>query len=172
MKIRSRKLFAAAVMLMMLLTACGEDKPDYESIKTDIIGVWCDVDGPEYEVDADGGHYRLYEFTPDGRIIYHMPDEIYGSVYYEDTYTINNDLLSVSGSMCRLSIENDILTMTFDSGHSDYRRMDIPEICEYGVICIDDELFRRQDYYLKTGEVVAYEDLATATLKAETETEE
>lgn len=152
MKIRLRKLFAAAMaftaaVTLMLLTACGEDKPDYEALKTDIIGVWCDIDGPEFIEDGEKSHYRMYEFTDDGRIIYHMPDINKVSIFYEEPYEIRDDLFDSNGAMCRISIENDILTMSFDGGSSQYRRMDIPEMYEYGLICMNNDLFAQLQEY-------------------------
>lgn len=148
--IKIRKLFAAAAVLLMLtvLAACSSDRPDYEALKTDIIGVWCDPDGPEYEEINGVGFFRLYEFTPDGQLIYHMPSAAMPTYFQDAKYEIRDDILDVDGQMCRIKIENDILTMTFDGGHSDYRRMDIPEICEYSIICANNDLFAQQQEYL------------------------
>lgn len=154
MKIKLRKLFAvtAAALCLMLLAACDKkEKVDYEALKTDLIGVWCDVNGPQYVEEAGKSYYRLYEFTPDGSVIYHMPQDGI-PIFYEQTYMLIDDLLDVEGSKCRISIENDTLTMSYDAGSSTYRRMDIPEICDYGVWCINNELYDEQVAYLKSPE--------------------
>lgn len=145
MKTKIRKIFAAAMasVMMIVFAGCGNDKNGYESLKTDIIGVWCDTDGPEYVENNGSPYYRLYEFTSDGRIIYHMPQDL-GSVYSESNYEIRDDFLDVDGSLCKISIENDILTMTNNAGSSQYRRMSLEEVCDYGVVCIDNELYQQQ----------------------------
>ena len=51
MNFKVRNLLAAAMTFVMMisLTACSSDKQKkYEQLKTDIVGVWCDIDGPEY----------------------------------------------------------------------------------------------------------------------------
>ena len=48
-KIRNLLAAAMAFVMMISLTACSSDKQKkYEQLKTDIVGVWCDIDGPEY----------------------------------------------------------------------------------------------------------------------------
>ncbi len=152
-----RKLFAAAMAaaIMLVLTACNEDKPDYEKLKTDIIGVWCDIDGPEYVEDGEDSYYRLYEFTSDGQLIYHMPRNMM-SYYNDASYEITDDIMTVSGGgRCRISIENDILTMIQDNGSSDYRRMTLDEVTSYGAVCRDDGLYKQQESL-----IVAYQSEA------------
>ena len=140
--IKLRKLLAAvmAFTIILVCAACGENKVDHEHLKTDIIGIWCDINGPEYNEESDC--YYIYEFT-DTNIIYHTPQQGI-SIYNEQGYEIRENILDVEGAMCRISIENDVLTMSFNDGASQYRRMTVEEVTKYGVICIGDELYEKQ----------------------------
>jgi len=151
MNFKSRKLLAAAMALFMMigLTACSSDKQKkYEQLKTDIVGVWCDIDGPEY-VENDGNpYYKLYEFTSAGQVVYHTPMEM-GSVYTQDTYEINDDFLTTAqGGTYRIEIENDVLTMIYNGGQSQYRRMSMEEVCNFGVYYIDEDNYQKQLDYM------------------------
>ena len=110
-KIRNLLAAAMAFVMMISLTACSSDKQKkYEQLKTDIVGVWCDIDGPEYFENEGNPYYKLYEFTSEGGLIYHTPMAM-GSVYTEDTYEISDDFLTVgNGAKCRIEIDNDVLT--------------------------------------------------------------
>ncbi len=144
-----------AMAMTLVLAACGNDK-DYEHLKTDIVGFWCDVDGPEYVQTESGGYYRLYEFTKTGGLYYHEPNGSL-SVWYPASYEITDDILNVDGARCRITIENDILTMAYDSGESKYRRMTVEEVCSYGVYAQDADFFSQQEPYLEsmTGDTAA-----------------
>ncbi len=165
--LKLRKIFAAvtATAMLLVLTACGSDKPDYEQLKTDIIGVWCDVDGPEYVPmeDESLSYYRMYEFTENDRLIYHMPDSFYGSYYTESAYSITDDIMTVDEkSRCKISIENDILTMTYNDGYSQYRRMTPVEAYEYGAICIGEAAYAELDEYLTPDDNEAVSETSAA----------
>lgn len=133
----------SALVCMVIFSSCTKEKPDYEALANDLIGVWCDVDGPEYVNDGTSDPYhRFYEFY-DGTIYYYMPTETL-PMSYTQSYTLRDDLLDVEGSKCRITIENDILTMITADGESKYRRMDAAEICDYGVIAANDEIYVEQ----------------------------
>lgn len=135
-------IFAAALTLS--LTGCmGGKQKEYEQLKKDIVGVWCDIEGPEYVQNGDDPYYKLYEFTSDGKIIYHTPMER-GSVYTESTYELRDNYLDVEGAMCIVGVENDVLTMTYDSGKSQYRRMSMQEVCNFGVYYIEESSYQEQ----------------------------
>lgn len=123
-------VFASAVMLM--LTACV-DFSSYEHLKTDIVGMWCDPDGPEYVEHEKGNFYIMYEFTDDGKLYHHRSFDGY-TMFTEANYSISDNLLDVDGQKCRIKIENDVLTMIYDGGSSDYRRMTADEATYYGVL--------------------------------------
>ena len=127
-KIRNLLAAAMAFVMMISLTACSSDKQKkYEQLKTDIVGVWCDIDGPEYFENEGNPYYKLYEFTSEGGLIYHTPMAM-GSVYTEDTYEISDDFLTVgNGAKCRIEIDNDVLTMIYNGGSSQYRKMSMEE---------------------------------------------
>lgn len=150
-RINSLKRISAALfaqlLIILCLTGCGSDKAEdtarYEQLKTDIVGMWCDEAGPEYVQNGDSPYYKMYEFDEEGMLFYHTPSQ-YGSVYYESSYTLEKDFLTVyelhddgttgSGSSCKVSVENGILTMTTNGGDSRYRRMTMEEICNFAVV--------------------------------------
>ena len=148
-KIRNLLAAAMAFVMMISLTACSSDKQKkYEQLKTDIVGVWCDIDGPEYFENEGNPYYKLYEFTSEGGLIYHTPMAM-GSVYTEDTYEISDDFLTVgNGGKCRIEIDNDVLTMIYNGGSSQYRKMSMEEVCNFGVYYIDADNYQKQLDYL------------------------
>ncbi|MCI7767010.1 MAG: hypothetical protein MSJ26_03385 [Oscillospiraceae bacterium] len=136
----------AAVMLMLTLTACGKDKPDYEKLKTDIVGIWCDINGPEYFENDGNPYYQLYEFTSGGVLAYHtITPEI--AQYVDVNYTLRDDFLDVDGAMCKVSVENDVLSMKNDSGTTQLRRMSMEEVCNFGVVYLDSDNYQKQLEY-------------------------
>ena len=137
----------AALAVMALFTACGEDtKVDYEKLKTDIVGIWCDINGPEYFENEGNPYYQLYEFTGDGRLAYHTITQ-YIAQYVDVNYTLRDDFLDVDGAMCKVTVENDILTMKNDSGTTQYRRMTMEEVCNFGVVYLDSDNYMAQIDY-------------------------
>ena len=133
-------------MLMLTLAACGKDKPDYEKLKTDIVGIWCDINGPEYFENDGNPYYQIYEFTSDGTLAYHTITQ-YLAQYVDIKYTLRDDFLDVDGSMCKVSVEDDILTMKNDSGDTRFRRMSMEEVCNFGVVYLDPDNYQKQlDY--------------------------
>ncbi len=147
---KMRKLFAVitAAAIMLVLTGCNSNTKKYEQLKKDIVGMWCDINGPEYFENEGNPYYKLYEFTSAGEIIYHTPMAS-GSFYTEDTYELRDAILVVGeGGMCRVNIENDVLTMTYNEGASQYRRMSIEEVSNFGCYYIDDALYEQQLDYL------------------------
>lgn len=146
-----RKFLAAAAIFVIIITlpACSSNKQkEYEQLKADIVGMWCDINGPEYFENEGNPYYKLYEFTSNGGIIYHTPMAA-GSFYTEDTYELRDNFLTVGqGGMCRVSVENDILTMTYNDGESKYRRMSIEEVSNFGAYYIDNDNYQKQLDYL------------------------
>lgn len=151
MKIKTRKFLAAALAFAMIivLSACNSDKQKkYEQLRADIVGMWCDINGPEYFENEGNPYYRLYEFTSEGELIYHTP-MAGGSFYTEDTYELKDNFLTVGQSgMCKVTVENDVLTMTYNEGSSQYRRMSMEEVCNFGAYYIDDDNYQKQLDYL------------------------
>lgn len=137
----------APLMIILCFSGCGkgngEDTAQYDQLRTDIVGMWCDEAGPEYVQNGDSPYYKMYEFDENGMLYYHNPSR-YGSVYYESTYTLDKDLLTVyelhddgtsgQGSSCKVSVRDDILTMSTNGGDSRYRRMTMEEICNFAVV--------------------------------------
>lgn len=132
--------------LMLTLAACGQDKPDYEKLKTDIVGIWCDINGPEYFENEGSPYYQLYEFTGSGKLAYHIITPDIAS-YYDCTYELRDNFLDIGGQMCKVNVENDVLTMTNDSGNTQFRRMSMEEVCNFGVVYIDDDNYMAQVEY-------------------------
>lgn len=159
--------------LMLTFAACGQDKVDYEKLKTDIVGIWCDINGPEYLEDDNGEpYYQVYEFTAGGKLAYHIVTP-YVASYYDYEYTLRDNFLDIDGSMCKVSVdENDILTMTNDNGDTKYRRMTMEEVCNFGIVYIDDDNYMAQidytDAFTKNWPGAAASD----DTEAETETTE
>ncbi|MDE7293494.1 MAG: hypothetical protein K2N72_03620 [Oscillospiraceae bacterium] len=147
--LRTKKIILAAIVMMISLaifTGCvgGEDKTKYLHLKTDIVGAWCDEAGPE-EVETDRGTaHRFYEFTEDGQVIYYTAYD-FGAIYTEGTYTIDGNVFDSEGSKCRINVENDILTMTYDAGSSRYRRVGAAELLEYSVYAHGTALYTEQE---------------------------
>lgn len=149
--IRTRKLLPGAIMtllmLLTLLTGCGreEDKSKYEHLKTDIVGAWCDETGPEVVETQGGTATRFYEFTETGSVIYYFAYDGMGAVYTEGEYSIDGNLFSSDGAMCRINVEDNILTMTTDTGTSRYRRVGAAELLEYDVYAHGEALYAEQE---------------------------
>ena len=135
-----------ALMLALTFTACGKDKPDYEKLKTDIVGMWCDINGPEYFENEGNPYYQIYEFTSDGRLAYHTITPIVAQ-YIDVKYELRDNFLTVDSSMCKVSVENDVLTMTNDAGNTQFRRMSMEEVCNFGVVFIDSGNYEKQLEY-------------------------
>lgn len=149
--IKTRKLLPAAVMgvimLMTLFTGCGreEDKSKYDHLKTDIVGAWCDETGPEVVETQGGTATRFYEFTESGQVYYYFAYEDIGAVYTSGDYSLDGNLFSSDGAMCRINVENDILTMTTDTGTSRYRRVNAAELLDYNVYAHGEALYAEQE---------------------------
>ena len=182
--LKKRMLSLLLMALMLTFAACGQDKVDYDKLKTDIVGIWCGIDGPEYLEDNDGvPYYQLYEFTSDGMLAYHIITPAIAS-YYDFNYTLRDDFLDVDGNMCRVSIDaNDVLTMSNDKGDTQYRRMSMEEVCNFGVVYLDEHNYLAQVEYteafsknwpLASSSETAEEntDDQTVSSAADTETEE
>ncbi|MBQ5331637.1 MAG: hypothetical protein J6K92_00025 [Oscillospiraceae bacterium] len=149
MKTLNKRILSAllsALMLMITLSACGKDKPDYEKLKTDIVGIWCDINGPEYFENEGNPYYQIYEFTADGTLAYHTITPTIAQ-YVDVTYELRDDFLDVGGALCKVSLENDILTMKNDIGTTQYRRMSMEEVCNFGVIYLDSDNYAKQREY-------------------------
>lgn len=176
MRISIRKLLAAVSLtaFMLVMTACSKYK-QYEHLPADIIGVWCDEDGPGYteylgEDGNDYSYYSAYEFTSDGHLVYHsVYPYTFGAQYDMVEYSISDNLLNVDGAFCRIDIKDDILTMTSDTGTSTYRRMDIPEICEYVLQVQEPSLQVQKEEYIQScwDEINATETSAAEETSAE-----
>lgn len=134
--------------LMLTLAACGQDKPDYEKLKTDIVGMWCDIEGPEYFENEDGSspYYQIYEFTSSGVLAYHIITPNVAS-YYDYKYELRDNILDIDGQMCKVAVEDDILTMTNNNGDTRFRRMSMEEVCNFGVVYIDSGNYEKQLEY-------------------------
>lgn len=149
MKALKKGILSLLLMALMLsLAACGQNKVDYDKLKTDIVGIWCDINGPEYLEDDDGNpYYQIYEFTAGGTLAYHIITPELAS-YYDFQYTLRDNFLDIDGNMCKVSIDdNDILTMTNDNGDTQYRRMSMEEVCNFGVTYLDDDNYAAQLEY-------------------------
>ena len=148
--IKFKKILLAAIVTAMSLaifTGCvgGEDKTKYLHLKTDIVGAWCDETGPEVVETQGGTAHRFYEFTENGAVIYYYAYEDLGAVYTEGSYTIDGNILDSEGSKCRINVENDILTMTYNEGSSRYRRVGAAELLEYSVYAQGTALYAEQE---------------------------
>lgn len=131
---------------MLTLAACGQDKPDYEKLKTDIVGIWCDIEGPEYFENDGDPYYQLYEFTSSGKLAYHIVNPSIAT-YYEFKYELRDNFLDIDGQMCKANVEGDVLTMTNDNGDTKFRRMSMEEVCNFGVVYLDDANYLAQIEY-------------------------
>lgn len=154
--LRTKKIILAAMVMMMSLaifTGCKreEDKTKYLHLKADIVGAWCDEAGPE-EVETDRGTaHMFYEFTEDGNVFYYSAFD-FGAIYYSGSYSIDGNIFDSEGSKCRINVENDILTMTYDSGSSRYRRVGAAELLEYSVYAHGEALFAEQEPLIMAGQ--------------------
>ncbi|MGN0638663.1 MAG: hypothetical protein ACI4J0_09860 [Huintestinicola sp.] len=134
-------------VLMLSLAACGgEDKPDYEKLKTDIVGIWCDIEGPEYYENNGNPYYQLYEFTSDGKMAYHQITQTLAT-YYDYQYELRDNFLDIDGQMCKVGVEDDVLTLTNNNGDTRLRRMSVEEVCNFGVVYLDSGNYNKQLEY-------------------------
>lgn len=144
MKFSKIKTVMICVIFMSLFTGCQSDKYDY--LKTDIVGAWCDEDGPELtENEILGQVYRIYEFTEDGTVCYYYVAEDENAYRQDSQYEIDGNLFSSEGAMCRIDVKDNILTMTTDNGSSRYRRMDAAELLDYNILAQGAKLTEEQD---------------------------
>lgn len=162
--------------LMLTLAACGQDKPDYEKLKTDIVGIWCDIEGPEYFENEGSPYYQIYEFTSSGILAYHIITPSIAS-YYDYQYELRDNFLDIDGQMCKVSIEDDVLTMTNNNGDTKFRRMSVEEVCNFGVAYIDSGNYQKQleytDFFTKNWPGAAASDnIAAAPAPEGSETSE
>ena len=147
-----KKIPAAAVIMSVIMSlavfiGCSreEDKSKYDHLKTDIVGAWCDEAGPE-AVETEGGTaLKFYEFTEAGQVYYYYAYEDMGAVYFNSEYFLDGNLFNSEGSMCRINVEDDILTMTYDAGTSRYRRVSAAELLEYDVYAHGEVLYAEQE---------------------------
>lgn len=151
-----KKILAVLIASAMTFafTACNDNKNDYEYLKTEIVGIWCDQDGPipmtsyDESTGEEIDYYLLYEFTEDGRMIYHKPS-VRGSIYSDSTYSIEENYMTLgTDGRCIISIEGDTLTLTAGNGDTIYKRMTVEEFSKYGVYAIGSELWAEQSHYL------------------------
>lgn len=133
-------------VLMLSLAACGQDKPDYEKLKTDIVGIWCDINGPEYYENDGNPYYQLYEFTSSGKMAYHQITPVLAT-YYEFPYELRDNFLDIDGQMCKVSVEDNVLTMTNNDGNTKLRLMSVEEVCNFGVVYLDTDNYNKQLEY-------------------------
>lgn len=151
----TRKLLAAfiAAAMLMVMTACSNYK-QYEHLKTDIVGVWCEEGGPVLEpyIGEDGldySTYYTYEFTSTGQLVYHYTYAAIGGTSHSTVdYSITDNILDVKGAKCRIDIQDGILTMTNNESTTRYRRMSMEEIIEYAVDVQDEQLKDEKDLYI------------------------
>lgn len=174
------KAFGKGILSLLLMTmmfafaACGQDKVDYDKLKTDIVGIWCDINGPEYLQDDNGDpYYQIYEFTSDGKLAYHIITPSIAS-YHDFNYTLRDNFLDIDGSMCKVAVDdNDILTMSNDNGDTKYRRMTMEEVCNFGVVYLDEDNYHAQidytDAFTKNWPGAAASNETEAETSAETD---
>ncbi|MCM1577630.1 MAG: hypothetical protein NC078_02370 [Ruminococcus sp.] len=155
---------AAIALSLIVFTGCKreEDKSKYDYLKTDIVGAWCDETGPEVVETEGGTARRIYEFTSSGKVYYYFCYEDMGAVYIDGDYTIDGNIFDSDGSKCRINVENDILTMTYDGGSSRYRRMDAAELLEYSVYAQEPDLYAQQEPLIMESQQAAAGMLTTA----------
>ena len=173
----TRKLLAAfiAAAMLMVMTACSNYK-QYDHLKTDILGIWCGEEGPDFEeyIGEDGldySRYFAYEFTPDGQLVYHYTYVYLGGTSQTNVnYSISDNLLDVEGAKCRIDIQDGILSMTSNEGTNRYRKMTVDELVEYVVDPINPEIAAQKEE--RVAELMAeYEATATEEGSSESETE-
>ena len=137
------------LIAVMALAGCSK-VPDYESYKTDIIGVWCSPDGPEYVTDVDDPYHFAIEFTED-KMIFHSPSQRVPG-YLEDTpYTLRDNyvILGENGDgTIMVSIENDQLTITEGKGSTTYRRATTEELADAGILPIGADQYALVSEYM------------------------
>lgn len=164
MKQLLRKITAAAVVLTVLLlalTACGDDDK-YASLSEDIVGIWMDAAGPEVYYNEDGETaLRFYEFTSDGRLIYHTLAQI-GDIISDDTkFTIEKNYFVVDTARCLLSIDGNNMSMTNDSGVQNYVRLSVEEATNYAIYYVDEDMYSKQVEYINELLLEQTDDQAT-----------
>lgn len=157
-----KKLSAVIIALtamIMLMCSCGKDNddtPDYEYLKTDIIGMWIDENGPA-TVDSPifGESMVFYEFTSDNNIYYHY--------MYIDEQGFSNDGCSntgtyrIDGNMlvyekqnagAYIDIADDVMTMTNNNGSTKYEKITVEEAAAYKINYKDPVLQEQREAYI------------------------
>lgn len=140
---RSLKMTAAVVIcfiIVLLLTSCSSAKNRENAEKQQkIIGVWIDDETTGVMQDDEGNNYvGLFEFTEDGRQVFH---QVYSDATYSypmDKYEIYDGNLKVftkSGpQLAKISFEDIYMNLGSDTGFVKYRKLTDKEIETYNIV--------------------------------------
>lgn len=180
-----KKIIAAAVsasLLLILMCGCANDEDaQYEHLKTDIVGMWMDVDGPVVDSNNPfGNSLRFYEFTSAGEVYYHFifinsetnapaDGTMLTSTYYFDGNMLVNVVEgeeegSTQKSGAIVDINDGIMTMSNNSGSSTYKKLSVEDTTGYAVFYKDEALAAKQ------AELVAgTEETADSSVSGDTE---
>ncbi|MBQ5317088.1 MAG: hypothetical protein J6I96_06000 [Oscillospiraceae bacterium] len=151
------KMIVCLMLALALFTACGSNKVDYEAYKTDIIGVWCDVDGPEYipTADPETAFYYIIEFTDDNTMATHESSQKYPGYVLRVPYELRDDILVLGDDgqgRIRIGFEDGNLLITDGQGTHTYRHPTVEELGNAGVYPIDEELYQQVLQYMQEKE--------------------
>ena len=160
-----KKITPLALLLAMIagmLCSCSSEKAD---VSKEIVGVWCDLDGPFYqyiEAAPENSYYMVYEFTSDGKIIHHFINKEQGYGYYEDdVYTIEGSTMTVAGNKCRVAVKDGQLHIINSDGTVKYKRMTMKEMLDLGMTPFDETI--RENYLNYVSSVAEEEHAAEKT---------
>ncbi|MBQ5330168.1 MAG: hypothetical protein J6F31_02825 [Oscillospiraceae bacterium] len=169
-----KKLFLILPLCFAALLFSSCSSSEKADISKEIVGVWCDLDGPYYEyIEAkpEDSYYMVYEFTSDGKLIHHMLNTEKGYGYYEDdVYTIEGNTMTVAGEKCRVAIKDGQLNLINSDGTIKYRRMTMKEMLDVGMTPFEESI--RENYINYVSSVAAEEGGTTAANGGESDTAE
>ncbi len=128
------------IIAVLLLTSCSSAKTrDNAEKQQKIVGVWIDDETTGVMQDDDGNKYvGLFEFTEDGRQIFH---QVYSDATYSypmDKYEIYDGNLKVSTKsgpqLAKISFEDIYMNLGSDTGFVKYRKLTDKEIETYNIV--------------------------------------
>lgn len=151
------KLSAALLLVILTFCCCGEENNEEETerLKSDIVGIWMDKDGPVATDNTPVGRaLAFYEYTSDGRTVFHyiyineegIPAELSteGSAYHiTDNMLVNDE--DNTGAI--ISIDGNELTMSNNSGAKYYTKLSVEEATGYSLYYNDEELLAKQQEF-------------------------
>ena len=149
------RILSCMIFTLVLFTACNSGGNAYADYGTKLVGVWCDINGPELikTTDPDTDYYYIIEFTDDNVFATHESCAKYPGYVLRAPFELQDDLIILGeDKQGRVRIafdENDNLLLTDGQGTHTFRHPTIAELGDAGVYPIDQTQFQQVAQYLE-----------------------